>query len=105
FARGADRRGGDVRFAFFVHSAASDWNHGNAHFVRGLMDALARAGHAVESWEPRGAWSVENLLREEGIGPVVRFARAFPDLVVRSYPPDAPELEATLADELAKADV
>ena len=35
-----------MRIVFFVHSAVSDWNHGNAHFLRGLMSALTRMGHA-----------------------------------------------------------
>ena len=38
-----------MKFVFFVHSAVSDWNHGNAHFVRGLMSALTRLGHQVVS--------------------------------------------------------
>ena len=27
----------------FAHSWVSDWNHGNAHFLRGLARALQRA--------------------------------------------------------------
>ena len=33
-----------MKFVFFVHSAVSDWNHGNAHFFRGLIRALHRKG-------------------------------------------------------------
>lgn len=87
-----------MKLTFFVHSAVSDWNHGNAHFVRGLMDALARSGHEVCSWEPRGAWSLENLLRDEGIEPVVRFSRAYPRLEPRSY-----ELQGDLRTEVERA--
>jgi spore maturation protein CgeB len=88
-----------MKFVFFVHSAVSDWNHGNAHFVRGLMSALTRPGHQVVSYEPRGAWSLENLLRDHGVGPVVEFARAYPEIDVRSFDPHS----ATLGDELAAA--
>ena len=35
-----------MRFALFYHSVISDWNHGNAHFLRGLMRALQARGHA-----------------------------------------------------------
>jgi spore maturation protein CgeB len=88
-----------MKFVFFVHSAVSDWNHGNAHFVRGLMSALTRLGHPVVSYEPRGAWSLENLLRDHGVGPVVKFARAYPEIDVRSFDPHS----ATLGDDMAAA--
>ena len=94
-----------MRFAFFIHSAASDWNHGNAHFLRGLMSALARGGHSVVSWEPRRAWSLENLLADHGIAPVVEFARAYPELDVRSYDPASPALDDELRAAVAGADV
>ncbi|HEX8673081.1 MAG TPA: glycosyltransferase [Longimicrobium sp.] len=86
-----------MRFVFFVHSAVSDWNHGNAHFLRGLMSSLARRGNTVISYEPRGAWSLENLLADHGVGPVVEFARAYPEIEVRSYDPAAPALDEAVA--------
>ncbi|HET6229610.1 MAG TPA: glycosyltransferase [Longimicrobiaceae bacterium] len=94
-----------MRFVFFIHSAVSDWNHGNAHFVRGLMTALARRGHTVDSWEPRGAWSVENLLADHGVGPIVDFARAFPEIAVHSYDGEGAGLEDEVAAAVAGADV
>lgn len=94
-----------MNVVFFVHSAVSDWNHGNAHFVRGLMDALARVGHRVTSYEPRGAWSVENLLADHGVAPIVEFARAFPAVEVRSYDPEGADLHAELAAATADADL
>jgi spore maturation protein CgeB len=94
-----------MKIVFFIHSAVSDWNHGNAHFVRGLMSALTRMGHDVVSYEPRGAWSVENLLRDHGVGPIVDFARAYPEIDVRSYDPQSPSLSDDLADAVAGADL
>jgi spore maturation protein CgeB len=94
-----------MRFVFFVHSAVSDWNHGNAHFLRGLMSALTRLGHQVTNYEPRGAWSLRNLLADHGVGPVVDFARAYPEIDVRTYDPASPALEEELAAALAGADV
>ena len=52
-----------MRFLFYTHSLVSDWNHGNAHFLRGVLRELIAEGHAVEAYEPEGAWSLDNLLR------------------------------------------
>ena len=94
-----------MRFAFFIHSAVSDWNHGNAHFLRGLMSSLTRMGHDVVSYEPRGAWSLQNLLADHGILPVVEFARAYPEIDARDYDPQSPSLDDDLAAAVAGADV
>ncbi|HSU16434.1 CgeB family protein [Longimicrobium sp.] len=94
-----------MRFVFFIHSAVSDWNHGNAHFIRGLMSALVRGGHAVASYEPRDAWSLQNLLADHGVAPIVAFARAYPEIDVRSYDPASPSLADDLAAACAGADV
>ena len=32
-----------VRFVIFTHSLVSDWNHGNAHFLRGVATELVDA--------------------------------------------------------------
>jgi spore maturation protein CgeB len=52
--------------ALFCHSLLSDWNHGNAHFLRGLATELVRRGHGVRVFEPADAWSVQNLVAEAG---------------------------------------
>ena len=36
-----------MRIAMFYHSLASDWNHGNAHFLRGIATELIERGHAL----------------------------------------------------------
>jgi hypothetical protein len=33
-----------MRFLFYTHSLDSNWNHGNAHFLRGGMRDLRRRG-------------------------------------------------------------
>ena len=33
-----------MRFVLFYHSLISDWNHGNAHFLRGIVRELHRHG-------------------------------------------------------------
>ena len=55
-----------MRIALFCHSLLSDWNHGNAHFLRGVVGELVQRGHAVTTFEPRDAWSVQNLVRDFG---------------------------------------
>ena len=62
-ANGASRR---VKIVYFTHSLRSCWNHGNAHFLRGVLSELGRRGHDVVAYEPSGAWSLDNLLRDHG---------------------------------------
>ena len=72
----------------FAHSWISDWNHGNAHFLRGLAQALVNAGHHVRCYEPLGAWSVTNLVREAGplaSTSIDAFHAAYPQLDVQFY--------------------
>jgi len=74
-----------VRIVYFTHSLASCWNHGNAHFVRGVLRELQRAGHEVLAFEPEGAWSLENLLKDHGPAGLEAFRRAYPELETRSF--------------------
>lgn len=74
-----------MRFIFYTHSLISDWNHGNAHFLRGVMRDLIRRGHHATALEPEGAWSRENLVREQGAAAVDRFKRTFPELRSEIY--------------------
>ena len=41
-----------MRFLFYTHSLVSDWNHGNAHFLRGVMRELVKRGHDARALEP-----------------------------------------------------
>lgn len=74
-----------MKIVLFVHSIVSDWSHGNAHFLRGLMRALQARGHEVTACERWTNWSTESLMEDHGHGPIVEFARLFPDLDVRMY--------------------
>jgi spore maturation protein CgeB len=56
----------------------SDWNHGNAHFLRGIMRELQRRGHVVVAYEPRDGWSRANLLHDHGQTAVRGFHARFP---------------------------
>jgi spore maturation protein CgeB len=74
-----------MKIVFFTHSLLSDWNHGNAHFLRGLVTELARLGHEVEAYEPRDGWSITNLLADHGAAPLTEVRRAYPALHVTRY--------------------
>lgn len=74
-----------MNFVIFCHSLISDWNHGNAHFIRGIVWELRSRGHRVEVYEPRDAWSVRNLLEQYGEEPVRDFHRAYPGLLTNRY--------------------
>ena len=57
-----------MRIALYTHSIRSDWNHGNAHFLRGVVTELQARGHDVRVFEPERSWSTENLVRDHGPG-------------------------------------
>jgi spore maturation protein CgeB len=80
-----------LSFRIFAHSWISDWNHGNAHFLRGLASELVNKGHEVRCYEPRDGWSMRNLAQEENSAAgqaLLAFRRAFPGLDVRFYAED-----------------
>jgi spore maturation protein CgeB len=85
-----------MRFVLFTHSITSDWNHGNAHFLRGILRALHRAGHQALACEPEDGWSLRNLRSEpEGARAIAEFAAAFPEIAVQRYGAD-PDLDRLL---------
>lgn len=75
----------EMRFIFYTHSLVSDWNHGNAHFLRGIMRELIVRGHEAVALEPADGWSRQNLLAEKGPGAVAKFSRKFPHLHSIAY--------------------
>ncbi len=77
-----------MRVALFYQSVVSDWNHGNAHFLRGVASELQARGHVVRLFEPEDSWSYENLLRDRGPAAVAAFGRAFPRLTSTRYQVD-----------------
>lgn len=85
-----------MRIALFCHSLLSDWNHGNAHFLRGIVTELALRGHDVRVLEPSDAWSFQNLVAEHGTGAVDLAAEAFPLIRPKRYRLDGLRLEEVL---------
>ncbi len=90
-----------MRLVFFAHSWRSDWNHGNAHFLRGVVTALVAAGHAVRTFEPRDAWSARELAADRGAAALDQYRVAYPSLQPELYD----EATLDLDDALDGADV
>ncbi|QEE40965.1 MULTISPECIES: glycosyltransferase [unclassified Methylobacterium] len=89
-----------MRIAYFTHSLAACWNHGNAHFLRGVLRELIRRGHEVQSFEPRGAWSLANLLRDHGEAGLAPFRAAYPELQAEIYDAIEPAVECAARADL-----
>jgi spore maturation protein CgeB len=85
-----------MRIVLFYHSLVSDWNHGNAHFLRGVVAELLARGHDVRVYEPRDGWSVQNLRAEHGEQPIREFRAAYPGLSSTTYDLATLDLEEAL---------
>jgi spore maturation protein CgeB len=87
-----------MKVVVFSHSLVSDWNHGNAHFLRGVVTELQEREHEVTVYEPEDGWSRANLVREHGQDPLAEFARAFPHLYGTPYDAKTFDLDSALDD-------
>lgn len=87
-----------MRIVMFYHSLLSDWNHGNAHFLRGVASELISRGHHVDIYEPRDAWSLKNLIKRHGKEPLEEFHKTYPLLKSVRYNPKKPDLDKALKD-------
>src|SRR3712207_9392474 len=74
-----------MKVVYFTHSLASCWNHGNAHFLRGVLRELVHRGHEVTAYEPRGAWSLENLLKDHGEAALAAYSSLSPEVASAGF--------------------
>ena len=97
-----------LAISFFVHSIRSDWNNGNAHFLRGLVRALGYSDrnvtmqqHKVTVFEPEQNWSIENLFAEgeKGKTSVEQFAKTYPEVRLQLYQLNREQLRSRLLEE------
>jgi spore maturation protein CgeB len=86
-----------VKLVYFTHSLRSCWNHGNAHFLRGVLREFALRGDEVVAMEPEEPWSLQNLLQDHGPAGLTAFRDAYPELVSRAYA-DRTACEEAVAD-------
>jgi spore maturation protein CgeB len=85
-----------LRFVIFSHSLVSDWNHGNAHFLRGTATELVERGHDVRIFEPEDGWSLRNLIAGHGHTPLMGFEQAYPRIRSSFYGLRSLDLRAAL---------
>ena len=78
-----------MRIAYFTHSLLSCWNHGNAHFLRGVLRELVARGHVVRALEPRDNWSLSHLRADHGDAGLDDFRAAYPELTPQPFEADA----------------
>jgi spore maturation protein CgeB len=77
-----------MRIVYFTHSLRSCWNHGNAHFLRGVLSELVAQGCEVKAWEPVDGWSAQNLLLDHGPEALAAWRAAYPELAAETYGAD-----------------
>ncbi|MBV8889185.1 MAG: glycosyltransferase [Alphaproteobacteria bacterium] len=82
--------------ALFCHSLRSDWNHGNAHFLRGVLSELQSRGIPVCAFEPADGWSARNLAADHGRAALDAWRAAYPDLPVTVCDPARLDLDRAL---------
>jgi spore maturation protein CgeB len=87
-----------MKMVLFYHSLLSDWNHGNAHFLRGVATELIERGNEVEIYEPQNGWSLSNLLKDYGEEAVEEFYNYYPLLKSIPYNPAKVDLDAIVRD-------
>ena len=85
-----------MRWALFYHSLVSDWNHGNAHFLRGVVSELLDRGDEVRVFESEDGWSRQNLLASHGDEALEDYRRAYPGLISETYRPETLDLDRAL---------
>jgi spore maturation protein CgeB len=86
-----------MRFVLFYHSFASCWNHGNAHFLRGVARELIRFGHKVTVYEPVNGWSRQNAVEEDGSAAILAEAAALvPGVEMQIYDPATFDLDRAI---------
>lgn len=87
-----------LRFVVFTQSLISDWNNGNAHFLRGVASELQQRGHELAIFEPENSWSRQNLVNEYGAAPLEEFSRYYPGLQTQLYDENTIHLQDTIRE-------
>jgi spore maturation protein CgeB len=85
-----------MKFVLFYHSLISDWNHGSAHFLRGVVSELLYRGHEVHVYEPEAGWSLRHLIEQQGEAAMADFHAAFPELSSNRHNPTTLDLQRAL---------
>jgi spore maturation protein CgeB len=86
-----------MKIVMFYHSLYSDWNHGNAHFLRGIVSGLKDRGEEVSVYEPENSWSYNNLIADHGESAVNEFRTYYPGLESTRYCEETLDLDSILS--------
>ncbi|MBV9201485.1 MAG: glycosyltransferase [Alphaproteobacteria bacterium] len=84
------------KLVLFCQSLRSDWNNGNAHFLRGVLSECWHRGFDVLALEPSDNWSAANLGRDHGPDALAAWREAYPVLPLAVYDPTALDLDQVL---------
>ncbi len=87
-----------MNIVLFYHSLLSDWNHGNAHFLRGVATELIVRGNDVKIYEPKDSWSLSNLKKDYGEQAVKEFYKYYPLLKSIEYDSATINIDSILQD-------
>ncbi|WP_405328563.1 glycosyltransferase [Leeuwenhoekiella sp. LLG6367-2.1] len=87
-----------MKIVMFYHSLTSDWNHGNAHFLRGVVKELQKKEYEVIVYEPRDNWSLRNLTKDYGAEKANEFKRYYPTLEPHFYDAEATDYKNLVSD-------
>jgi spore maturation protein CgeB len=82
-----------MKVVLFYQSILSCWNHGNVHFLRGVVRELAQLGHEVTVYEPEDGWSRTNALADGGSKVFAETAVLIPGIRIQTYRNDTLDLE------------
>lgn len=85
-----------MRVVMFYHSVVSDYNHRDAHFLRGVVTEMTSRGHDVTVFEPKDGMSRQCLLTEHGREALRKFRRAYPHISYSYYNTDNIDLDLAL---------
>ena len=86
-----------MRIAIFCHSLLSDWNHGNAHFLRGVASSSLHGASTKYWYSNRGIpGASRHLLPTTWRGALVAMKRTYPLLDPHRYDPQTIDLSEAL---------
>lgn len=85
-----------MNVVIFCHSLLSDWDHGSAHFLRGVACELVRRGHRVSAYEPRDSRGLRRMVEAYGPEAVAGTRRAYPLLRCIRHAPARLDLDQAL---------
>src|SRR6185295_18978988 len=84
------------KLVLFCHSLRSDWNHGNAHFLRGILSECWHRGFRVSALESFCGWSACNLSGDHGSAALDAWREAYPPVPLLIYAPARLDLDQVL---------